>query len=289
MFITTLSLFFIFSLIGTPSKSAPSDQECKAVTDRLQSPAEPVDMENLYAGILKLKLLPSGKSLFPEITTEMKKELLVIFSGNPKERSKLSQFYEVLYFIGENAALLKKENARKKDIIDFDVKVIKELLLTSKVFKNPAVPNSIQRVQGIFDTATDTTRFLVTFDKPETRFPLNEGKGFMNYREGKCQVAKELVLYSELDVRMKRLPVSKNVMVSFESNVDLYGDFGSRGIVDVDLNYVSLRTLELHRGTAEGTVRAKVSRREFEVNDHNWLLSLITRLVTDKSRQPLDW
>jgi len=255
----------------------------------LQSPAEPVDMEKLYVGIKQLKLLPSGQYLFPEITEEMKKDLLDIFSGDPKERSKLSQFYQVLYFIGKSAPLLKKESPRKKDIIDFDLKVIKELLLTSKVFKNPAVPNSIARVQGVFDGTAETTRFLVTFDKPETRFPLNEGKGFMNYREGKCQVAKELVLYSELDVRMRKLPVSKNVLVTFDSNVDLFGDFGSRGIVDVDLNYVSLRTLELHRGTAEGTVRAKVSRREFEVNDHNWLLSLVTRLVTDKSRQPLDW
>lgn len=285
--ISFLSFIFFVNLIG--STPGPSDQECKAVTDKLQRPAEPVLMDDLYAGILKLKASPKAESLFSEITEPMKTELKEIFGADSYKKSKLSQFYEVLYFIGENSLALRRENPKKKDLIDFEVGIVRELLVTSKVFKDPKVPNSIIRVQGVFIPSTRNSRFLVTFDKPETRFALNDAKGFMNYREGKCQVAKELVLYSELEIRMRRLPVSKNVMVTFDSNVDLFGDFGSRGIVDVDLNYVSLRSLELHRGTAEGTVRAKVSRREFEVNDHSWLLSLVTRLVTDKSRQPLDW
>jgi hypothetical protein len=36
-------------------------------------------------------------------------------------------------------------------------------------------------------------------------------------------------------------------------------------------------------------VKAKVSRREFEINEHTWLLALLTKFVTDKSLQPLDW
>ncbi len=284
---TILNFLFTLAVVGAPP--APSDEECKKVTDRLLSPAEPVVMEKLYAGIKKLKTLKSGESLFPEITDDMKAGLEQIFSGDPRQRSKLSQFYEVLFFIGENSKPLSRKNPRKKDAVDFDVNVVRELLFTGKIFKNPDVPNSMVRVQGLYDDTKEVARFIVTFSKPETRFPLNEGKGFMNYREGKCQIAKELVLYSVLEVRLRRLPVSKNVMVNFDSTVDLYGDFGSRGIVDVDLNYVSLRALELHRGTAEGTVSAKVSRREFEENDHSWLLSLVTRLVTDKSRQPLDW
>jgi hypothetical protein len=38
-----------------------------------------------------------------------------------------------------------------------------------------------------------------------------------------------------------------------------------------------------------GLVRAKVSRKEFEVNQHFFLLELIARFVTDKSVQPIDW
>jgi hypothetical protein len=36
-------------------------------------------------------------------------------------------------------------------------------------------------------------------------------------------------------------------------------------------------------------VRAKVSRKEFEINEHTWLLGLVMRFITDKSLQPLDW
>jgi hypothetical protein len=36
-------------------------------------------------------------------------------------------------------------------------------------------------------------------------------------------------------------------------------------------------------------VRAKVSRKEFEINEHTWLLALVTKFKTNKSLTTLDW
>jgi hypothetical protein len=43
------------------------------------------------------------------------------------------------------------------------------------------------------------------------------------------------------------------------------------------------------RGSAMGLVKAKISRREFEVNEHSFVLAMVARFVTDKSVQPMDW
>jgi hypothetical protein len=72
-------------------------------------------------------------------------------------------------------------------------------------------------------------------------------------------------------------------------NVDLWGSFGSRGIVDVDVNYITIKSVDFLKGNAMGLVKAKLSRKEFEVNQHSFLLDLVTRFVTDKSVQPIDW
>jgi len=71
--------------------------------------------------------------------------------------------------------------------------------------------------------------------------------------------------------------------------VDLYGNFGARGLVDVDISYVSVKSVEFLKGTPLGLVRAKVSQKEFEVDQHSFWLRVISRFVTDKSLQPIDW
>ena len=59
--------------------------------------------------------------------------------------------------------------------------------------------------------------------------------------------------------------------------------------MDVDINYVSIKSVDFLKGNAMGLVKAKVSRKEFDVNQHSFLLDLVTRFVTDKSVQPIDW
>jgi hypothetical protein len=127
----------------------------------------------------------------------------------------------------------------------------------------------------------------VVFDAPEVRLPLNHGLGFGVVREGMCQHARELVFYGEFSFTLAMK--ESGLEVHDFDKVDLFGTFGSRGIVDVDVNYVSIRSVTFMRGSIMGLVKAKISRREFEVNDHSFLLSLLSRVVTDKSVQPIDW
>jgi len=38
-----------------------------------------------------------------------------------------------------------------------------------------------------------------------------------------------------------------------------------------------------------GLVKAKVSRKEFAINQHSFLLELVTKYLVDKSVQAIDW
>ncbi len=107
------------------------------------------------------------------------------------------------------------------------------------------------------------------------------------YRAGMCQHAKALVFYGSFSFSLTM--VKENVEVYDFDNVDLWGSFGLRGLVNVDINYISIRSVEFLEGSTLGLVKAKVSRREFVANQHSFLLELITRFVTDTSVQPIDW
>jgi hypothetical protein len=52
---------------------------------------------------------------------------------------------------------------------------------------------------------------------------------------------------------------------------------------------VAVRSVEFHKGSEMALVRAKVSRKEFEINEHTWLLALVTKFKTNKSLTSLDW
>jgi hypothetical protein len=194
-------------------------------------------------------------------------------------KSKLEQFYTMLYYISQDASVPGEE-------ITFNLSTAQALLLSSKVFSDPEFPRQITRIHL---TRKDRARprYRVEFEKPEVWLPLNRGLGFGVFREGMCQHAKALVFYGSfsfsLAMKDKRLEV-----YDFD-NVDLWGTFGVRGIVDLDLNYVSVRSVDFLSGNAKGLVRAKVSRKEFEANQHSLLLKLITLFVTDKSLQAIDW
>jgi hypothetical protein len=194
-------------------------------------------------------------------------------------RSKLEQFYTMLYYISQDAAVPGEE-------ITFNLSTAQNLLLSSKVFSDPEFP---RQIAGIHLNRRDRARprYRVDFEKPEVWLPLNRGLGFGVFREGMCQHAKALVFYGSFSFSLAMK--DKRLEVHDFDNVDLWGTFGVRGIVDLDLNYVSVRSVDFLNENAMGLVRAKVSRKEFEVNQHSLLLKLITLFVTDTSLQAIDW
>jgi hypothetical protein len=195
------------------------------------------------------------------------------------QKSKLEQFYTMLFHISRYAS-------HPGDGIVLDVSKVVNLLLSTRVFSDPDFPRQIAQIQL---DRKDRARphYRVMFDKPEVRLPLNRGFGFGVFREGMCQHAKALIFYGSFSFSLAIKNESLEVY-DFD-NVDLWGTFGSRGVVDVDINYVAIKSVDFLKGNAMGLVKAKVSRKEFEVNQHSLLLELVTRFVTDKSVQPIDW
>ncbi len=237
----------------------------------------PVNLDQVLLDLRALRDV-EGASIFPHADGTLRQEVAALFDlGTPK--SKLEQFYRLLYEIARFAA-------SPADAIEFDVTTVRQLLLSSGVFSDPALPGRITQVHmDRRDRARP--RYRVAFDAPEVRLPLNGGQGFGVVRQGMCQHAKALVFYGSFAFSMA-MP-DRDLQVTDFENLDLWGAFGVRGIVNIDLNYIAVKSVEFVQGTPLGLVRAQVSRREFQVNDHSALLDLITRFVTNTSLQPIDW
>lgn len=237
----------------------------------------PVDVAQVLQDVHALEDDHQAK-LFRGTTRTLDQALAALFDPSAP-RSKLEQFYSLLFHVSQHASHPGNE-------ITFDVPKALALLLSSQVFSDPEFPRQIVRIHL---TRKDRARprYQVAFEKPEVRLPLNKGLGFGVVRQGMCQHAKALVFYGSFafSLAMK----SHGLEVTDFDNVDLWGTFGSRGIVNTDINYVSVKSVEFLNGSAMGLVRAKVSRKEFEVNRHSFLLEWITKFVTDKSLQPIDW
>ena len=71
--------------------------------------------------------------------------------------------------------------------------------------------------------------------------------------------------------------------------VQLFGQFGTRRIFNIDLQYVDLEKVEFVKGTDEGKVTCRVARREFKENKHYALFQFIGTLIPNNSRQRIDW
>lgn len=247
-----------------------------AAEGAVTAPAD-VDMAQVLRDLYALEDSRDAR-LFPAENRALNAKMAKLFDlSTPK--SKLEQFYTMLFHIAQHAAA-------RGDRFAVDPSSVRTLLLSSKVFSYPEFP---RRITGIELTRRDPARprYRVTFDASEVRLPLNQGKGFGVVREGMCQHARELVFYGEFSFTL--VMKDGGLEVQDFDKVDLFGNFGSRGVVDVDVNYVSIRSVAFMRGSALGLVKAKVSRREFEVNEHSFLLALVTRFVTDNSIQPIDW
>lgn len=274
------SLVFCLTVLpaGSFAQEIPSD--CIAQSDVSQTKPATVDFAKVLEDIKNLKDL-KGRSIMTTPSPEFQKDLKNLFEVDPKTISKLEQFYGLLFLLG-------KYKTYSERYVQFDTVTVKNLLISTRVFSTPDIPNFLAEVSLNWSSHFEQANYEVKFTKSEFQLPLNKGKGFATYREGLCQVAKALVFYGGFHFRVQ-LTSGGNFYVDEFKNVDLFGIFGSRGTVDVDIQYVSVKSVEFLKGSPFGTVRAKVSRREFEKNEHSWLLRLVTQFVTDKSTQPIDW
>ena len=254
---------------------APAPAGCQA--ERAVTTPAPVDVAQVLGDVYALRDDHQAK-LFSGPNPTLDRALTALFDlSAPK--SKLEQFYSLLFYIATYASHPGEE-------IAFDLPGARTLLLSSKVFSDPEFPRQISRIQL---TRKDRGRphYQVGFEKPEVWLPLNKGLGFGIVREGMCQHAKALVFYGSFAFSLRM--TSQGLEVSNFDNVDLWGTFGSRGLVDIDINYVSVQSVAFQNGSVLGLVKAKVSRKEFAINQHSFVLELVTRFLVDKSVQPIDW
>jgi len=256
----------VFLLFAVPSyalggKSEPVTLKPSAldINEVIEDVYALVDSENL--------------KLFNQKNEEMDKALIALFDVSIL-RSKLEQFYTMLYLISTYATI-------EKDEFNIDRDLTIKLLISSEVFTDREFPKNISNV---FLSRKNRAKpfYKVSFSSDRVELGLNYGDGYGISRVGMEQEAQALVFYGSFSFKLREK--GENVEAYDFDGVDIYGNFGSR-----DINYVAVKSVEFHKASEMALVKAKVSRKEFEANKHTWLLGLVTRFVTDKSLQPLDW
>ena len=271
MFKNFLFVVFIFLLFAVPSYALGGKSEPVSL-----KPAE-FDINQVIEDVYALVDSENVK-LFNHKNEEMDKELVALFDVSVL-RSKLEQFYTMLYCISSYATI-------EKDEFHIDRDLTIKLLISSRVFTDRAFPQNISNV-FLSRTNREKPSYKVSFSSDRVELGLNYGDGFGIARVGMEQEAQALVFYGSFSFKLRKK--GENVEAYDFDGVDIYGNFGSRGFVNVDINYVAVKSVEFHKASEMALVKAKVSRKEFESNKHTWLLGLVTRFVTDKSLQPLDW
>jgi hypothetical protein len=265
-----LNLILLFSTFAHAE-----DGSCPG-TEAVNAPA-PVDMAELKLKIYALSSM-AQKNVYRASPT-FEKAIENAFDTS-QVKTKMEQFYSLLWILGQQL------ETQKIKTVHFNAASVHDVLIASKVFTDPAIPSQIKSIE--FDLSnSNKPKYKVSYTKKGIRLPLNQGKGFYLFRNGKCQHAKELIFEDVFSFEMKRN--LGNLMVHHFHGVDLFGDFGNRGFIDVDIEYVSLKSVEFFTGTQNGRVVAYVSREEFNKNKHNALLKLVTKIVPDRSVQPIDW
>jgi hypothetical protein len=262
---------------AAPPAGAQSASPAGCVSEGPETIPAAVDMTHVLRDLYALEDA-SGTKLLPVRSPDLDAQMARLFDPS-FPRSKLEQFYTMLFHVAHSARGVEEEIALR-------VGSVRALLLSTKVFSTPELPHRITAIH-LLRRDPSRPRYQVLFDSPEVRLPLNRGMGFGVHREGMCQHAKELVFYGGFSFTLAMR--KSGLEVQDFDRVDLWGTFGSRGVVDVDINYVSVKSVQFMTGSVMGLVKAKVSRREFQVNRHSFLLELVSRFVTDKSVQPIDW
>jgi hypothetical protein len=257
------------------AKDTPPPLECNIMPTQAVTTPAPVEMDQLIQDLNALKTQDGQKMLD---SAGLKSQLQAIFNVHTPN-SKLQQFYRLLYLIAKNSLA---------DIgmgVDFDVASARKILVTARVFPDPAFPSHITAIRLL--STGKIPEYTVNFTDA-VKFPLNQGRGFKSWDDGYCQHAKELVFAQKFLFKMKEV-WGGNLKVYKYSGVDLFGDFGTRGAVDVDLKYVRLAEVEFIKNSNLGKVKAYISKKEFETSPHNRLLRLVSQIIPNTSLQAIDW
>lgn len=265
----------VFSLNLRGEAALPS---CNIPATEAITVAAQIDIDQLLKDLDQLKTIRGKKVLNAK---ETRADLEKIFNLKTPT-SKLKQFYQLLYVIGDHSKLILNPG------FALDLPAVRKILLTAKVFPTPDFPNQIS-VVFIELTRHSRLQYHVRFKNRETiKLPLNEGLGFKAFENGMCQHVTHLIFYGDFSFRVKKLPNDNFSVYEFDG-VDLYGNFGTRGLIDVDMNYIELEKVEFLNNSVLGKVTAYVSETEFEKNDHSWLLKFASRVFPNTSLQAIDW
>jgi hypothetical protein len=271
MFRNFLFVILIFLLFAVPSYASGDKSESVSLKPSAFDINEVI--EDVYALVDSENL-----KLFNHKNEEMDRELTALFDVSIL-RSKLEQFYTMLYLISTYTTI-------EKDEFNIDRDLTIKLLISSEVFTDREFPKNIS---DVFLSRKNRKKpfYKVSFSSDRVELDLNYGDGYGISKVGMEQEAQALVFYGSFSFKLREK--GENVEAYDFDGVDIYGNFGSRGFINVDINYVAVKSVEFHKASEMALVKAKVSRKEFEINEHTWLLDLVTRFVTDKSLQPLDW
>lgn len=237
----------------------------------------PVDTDAVLKSLGEIKTL-EGLPAFT-IDAPLQEAIRHTFSVG-EVKTKMEQFYATLFLI-QNYSTLKPGVVHT-----VEGKELADVLMLSGVFPDKTLPEQIDKMS--FRRSSLTPMYEVTFKQPSVELPLNRGKGFSTMQHGKCQHARALLFHSPFRFYMQRLE-NGNLKIHKFQNVDIVGEFGTRGLLDIDLNYVSLVSVEFIRKTSLGYVQARVAEKEFQVNDHGWFLKMITSFFSDTTKQAIDW
>ena len=274
--IKNIFLYLLLMILSLPSYVyAKIPRDCPA-TDGISTYPSKVIIDDLVKDVRELK--DSNENRILEITPEFKKNLYEIFNEKPF-RTKMDQFYRMIYLIHTHA--LKNEGS-----IEISGVVVANVLLASAVFSDPSFPKHIDKV--VLAKKKSTLRTHVYFNLDNLKLPLNEGNGFYSFEDGKCQHLTHLHFTRKISFDMD-IKKNNNLLVSHFQGVNLFGDFGTRGFVDIDLSYIKLEKVEFIDKTTEGYVTARIADREFKEKQHSWFLKLVNKFYSNTTRQPIDW
>jgi hypothetical protein len=237
-----------------------------------------VEISSLLAAASQLKTLDHRQAV-QKISEAQRAQLEKYFLGDARKVSRLEQFYSLLYWMTELVG--------SPHEVALDVASVKRLLKTSQAFQSPLLIDSITGVLISWDRQRGA-KLNMTLSQKEIVFPLNQGRGFRAFQHGFCQHAQRLIVYGLLDISIQELE-SGNLEVTFHRPVDLEGRLGTRGMVDLNLQYISVFRLEFLHGSRFGRTRARIAPREFAMHEHPWWLRWISRVVSETSVQPIDW
>ena len=271
----------VFLLLFTPALlfgKSPPPPDCNFTPDQPITTPAPVDLDQLMKDLSQLRTVTGKTFVKMNAIREPAKKIF-----DPKRvTSKLHQFYSLLYLIAIHSDIDLKEGAELR------LDGVRRVLLTTKTLPNLQFLNQMTKIWAR-EEKENRPYYQVSFQEgPEIQLPLNKGEGFKSWEDNYCQHIKTLVFDGDFSFYMKKLK-SENLLVYDYDHVDLYGDFGTRGMVDVDLNRIELKEVEFYHQSPMAKVTAMISPKEFELNDHTWLLKAVGRIFPNTSVTAVDW